>query len=501
MDKYPFLFVVWLGTAFSPALCQLSVSTIFSDHMVLQRHQPVKIWGKGIPELKVKVKFLGRQYFTTIAKDSSWVITMKPSPYQPTPQQLTIESAAQLITLSDILIGDVWFCFGQSNMEFPLERELYFPVEKNTCGDDLLRIYPTDYPGKNIYAQIFSSKILHELAHPPFFKGAWKISDSSTLKPMSAVAYYFGSAIRKMTGIPIGLINVAVGGIPIESLLNPEVLKRKYPLKLRGSWVDNDYLPVWVRQRGIQNIPHATSAPRDSCGPFHPFKPGFVYSSGVSNFFDFPITGLIFYQGESNAQEWDRVQEYRHLVQDMVSDYRQQWKQKKLPFYFVQLSSIDTVNYLSNFWPEFRVEQQKIMAEIPHSGMAVSLDAGEQHNVHPANKKIIGERLARWALKDYYHYKIMASGPQPKMAVFRADHVIIKFKKQSGGLSTQDNLPVKGFTDVHFHPLQGTIKANIILLPVNEKPRFLFYGWQPYYQGNLINRDSLPVSTFKMRVR
>jgi sialate O-acetylesterase len=140
----------------------------------------------------------------------------------------------------------------------------------------------------------------------------------------------------------------------------------------------------------------------DPSGPDHAFKPGFAFDAGIRSLKDLPIKGVIWYQGESNAQETERVQEYAALQELLVRDLRMNWNEPVLPFYYVQLSSIDSIKYRSQLWPQFRDEQRKFMAMIPHSGMAVSHDHGALNDVHPRNKKIIGERLSRWALKNDY---------------------------------------------------------------------------------------------------
>lgn len=502
MVRIFFLICTSLLTRPVTGLGQLALASVFSNNMILQRNQPIPIWGRGVPGEKVTIDFFKKQYTSSVGADSSWIVHLDRMPAVKVPQSMKIVSAAGRITLINIVVGDVWFCFGQSNMEFPLKNEQHFLPQKNNYRDSLMRIFHTDYPGKNIYNQAFSEQVLQALAKPPFFEGNWQMSDEKTLLNMSAVAYYFGSTLRKYTTTPIGLINAAVGGLPVESLISPELLKNKYPQKLSRSWLENDHLPIWVRERGLQNIPIPVHAPGDKHGPYHPFKPGYVYTYGMIDFFKLPIAGLLFYQGESNAQEIDRVLEYKHLVKDMVMDFRQQWKQNNLPFYFVQLSSIDSVKYKSQFWPDFRCEQENIMDLIPHSGMALSWDAGHPSDVHPKNKKIVGERLARWALKDFYHQKISAVGPEPCKAVSRKNDIILRFKHSRGGLITSDGAAVvRGFTDETLNPWPGRISGRTLKFESAGKVSQMRYAWQPYATGNLINRDSLPTSSFKILVQ
>lgn len=170
---------------------------------------------------------------------------------------------------------------------------------------------------------------------------------------MSAVGYYFGKEIMTTQGIPIGLINISIGGAPLESFISKKTLRnsRQFFEKVKGEWLTNDALPVWIRERGSQNISGIKDCPKDENGNNHSYKPGFAYQSGIKPIINLPIKGILCYQGESNAQEVERVNEYGALSVLMVNDFRKKWKQPKLPFYYVQLSSIDTVKYKGHLWP------------------------------------------------------------------------------------------------------------------------------------------------------
>ena len=207
------------------------------------------------------------------------------------------------------------------------------------------------------------------------------------------------------------------------------------------------------------------------------------------------------YQGESNAQELDRVFEYGELTKLLINDYRKIWNQPSLPFYFTQLSSIDTLQYKGHFWPQFRNEQRKIIQLIPYTGMAVTSDVGSKNDVHPTNKKVVGERLALLALSKTYFQSIAYSGPEPISANFRNNKIIITFKLTGGLLQTSDSSILRGFSLDGLYPIAATINKNNIVINTNKKPEFIYYGWQPYTIGNLINQSLLPASTFKIPVK
>nr|WP_294908744.1 sialate O-acetylesterase [uncultured Lacibacter sp.] len=207
------------------------------------------------------------------------------------------------------------------------------------------------------------------------------------------------------------------------------------------------------------------------------------------------MKGVLWYQGETNAEEIERVNEYRSLMKLMIDDYRRQWKQPSMPFYWVQLSSIERP-----LWPMFRDEQRKLLADVKNSGMAVCSDIGSKNDVHPSNKKDVGERLARWALHQTYKRSIVPSGPLPVKAVYKNGQVMISFR-YADDLQTTSQEPLNGFSVDGKTIIAAMISGNKVMIPVKEKPGFVYYGWQPYSDGNLLNAVQLPASTFKLQVQ
>jgi sialate O-acetylesterase len=483
---------------------QIEFAKIFSDNMILQRNKPIKIWGVAKPGSIVEV-FKGKVKKSTITKfDSTWLVVFKAEEANPYPQNIKVKSNSDSSSIKNILIGDVWLCIGQSNMEWPMSKEDHFIQEKSNANINLLRWYNPTYAGKNTYNILFSDAIKANLNTTNFYMGSWQASDSATFKSMSAVAYYFGKKIINDIHIPIGLINLSMGGAAIESFISEEALRssKKFANKIIGNWLYNEALPVWIRERGLQNlgkIDHSIS--QDDLSTNHPFKPGFAFESGIRPIINLPIAGVLCYQGESNAQELDRVFEYGALMQLLIQDYRAKWKQPSLPFYFTQLSSIDTLKYKGHFWPQFRNEQRKIVNEIPYSGMAVTSDFGFKNDVHPTNKKIVGERLALIALSKTYFKNIVYSGPEPSKAIFLKNKIIISFKHTGGLLKTADSNVLHGFSLDGIHDAMATINKQEIIIFTNKKPDNIYYGWQPYSIGNLINKSLLPTSTFKIQVK
>lgn len=484
-------------------MAQLKPAHVFADNMVIQRDKPVCVYGKGIPKKKVEVLFNHKIKTTLVKADSSWKVYFSQQPANSHPQSLFITCERDSIIFNNILIGDVWICLGQSNMEFAMSREMHFKEEIKETNQPLIRLYNTSFSGKYIYGTAYNDSVRHRLNVNDFYSGRWENCDSSTVKPMSAVGYYFAKSIVEKENIPVGLINLSIGGAPLETFIDKEALLKDdlFESKVNGNWLENDHLPKWIRQRGKENLVNHNDGFGDALGLNHAYKPGFAFECGIKPIISFPIKGVIFYQGESNSLEYERVKEYRPLLHLMIDDYRKQWNQPHMPFYWVQLSSIDTIKYASQYWPLFRDEQRKLLNEISYGGMAVSSDIGFKDDVHPTNKKEVGERLANWALYDAYKKNIIPSGPLPLKAKYKNGKVTITFKYVADGLRTSDNKVVRGFSLDGNHKVDATIYHRKIVVNVGRKPDFVYYAWEPFTNANLINATSLPASTFKIKVK
>jgi len=492
------LMLLWVSQAVT---AQFNLAPIFTDNMVLQRDQPIHVWGRGRPEETINITFGGETKTDMVQSDGSWSIYLNPRGADTTGQQLKIQHGAVQYTLKNILMGDIWICLGQSNMEWPLQKEMHYAMEVKKTDQRLLRYFNPTYTGKGVYNETFGDSIVKRLNTDRFYQGQWERSKPKTARDMSAVGYYFGQRILNTTTVPIGLVNLAIGGAPLETFISTESLYEsdKYKGKVANNWLNNDHLPIWVRERGRQNLEGAKSVPTDSLGPNHAYKPGFAYEAGVKPLFQLPIKGIIWYQGESNAQEEERVNEYTDLQALMIDDYRIGWKDPKMPFYWVQLSSIDTVNYDAQLWPQFRNEQRRLLSLISHGGMAVTSDIGAKNDVHPTNKKAVGERLARWALFNTYKREVVPSGPLVKKVEFNKNRLIVTFE-YGEGLASNDGSELRGFSLDGRNPIRAEIQDGKVIIPVQDRPEYLYYGWQSWTQTNLVNSEQLPASTFRMPV-
>lgn len=471
----------------------LKLAPVFTDNMVLQRNKPIKIWGTANPCTKISVWFGGKKQTTTAQSDGKWQILFPKKPADGKKYTVTIENQNKKITLQNIVIGDVWLCSGQSNMEFELKNASTAKQDIPISANSNLRFF--DRKAKfGFPAEAYSQEQLETLNQLRFFNEntAWQESGPATSAEFSAVGYYFGKMLQDSLNIPIGLINNAVGGSPTEAWIDRFTLEHHPRLvDMLYNWAKNDYIHPWCRERTAQNLENAPNPLQR-----HPYHPAYLYESGMEDLVDFPIAGVIWYQGESNAHN---VELHEITFPTLVESWRKAFNNSELPFYYVQLSSMEVGR---ETWGHFRDSQRRLLSVIPHSGMAVSSDFGNRTDVHPVDKKPVGERLARWALADTYNFKIVKSGPLFKNATFVNNKAIIEFT-EADELRTSDGGAVKtvevaGSNKV-FYPadIVRTVRNRLEATSYKvQHPAFVRYGWASFSEGNLVNEAGLPASTF-----
>ncbi len=468
----------------------LKLPNIFSDNMVIQRDRKINIWGIANAKTQVAVQFNHETKKVITNADGSWLVSF-PKMRAGGTYKLSVKNLDTLVSFSNITIGDVWLCSGQSNMAFELKNSLSFSDTIKISNNNQLRLFkmtPVAFTD-NIN---WDENILNEINKLNYFNtDSWHLSELNYISDFSAIAYHFGNQIQERINIPIGLVQNAVGGSPTESWISRDALEND-PLLVDcfNNWQNSDYINPWLRRRAIVNMKKSQKEYQQ-----HPYKPSYLYATGMLPFEHFNFAGVIWYQGESNA---NNVELHEKMLPLLVSD----WRNKKgydFPFYYVQLSSIGTKD--RETWGHFRDSQRRLLKIIPNSGMAVSSDLGNKNDVHPKAKKQVGERLALWALSDYYSFDICKSGPLFRNVVFENNKAIVYFDEATK-LSTTDNKSVSSFElageNKIFYPASATIKDNFVIvksIKVN-KPKFVRYGWDSFSSGNLINQDYLPASTF-----
>lgn len=470
----------------------LQVAPIFDDHMVLQQNTEISVWGKANSKQKVIVSFQSQNKETFADGSGNWRIKLNPlSVGGPFTMQVSGESDENLI-IKDILVGEVWFCSGQSNMEFQLKNEFYGIDELKLSENSKIRLL--NYRGiKSINAEKWDSVSLEKINQLQYFEGKWEECNPETAADFSAIGYYFGKAISDSLNVPVGIIEMAVGGAPLESFFDRKTLEFNAEMvDVLYNWKENDFIMPWCRERAALNL-------AESKNPLqrHPFEPCYIYESGISQFIEFPIRGVIWYQGESNAHN---IEHFKIAFPQLVSSWRNAFENPDLPFYFAQLSSLDRPS-----WPEFRDNQRQLALQIENSGMVVTSDWGDSLDVHPIHKKEIGYRFAQLALAKTYHRDLVFSGPEPVSAFRENGKVEISFNN-AFQLRTSNNaeineLEAAGVEKV-FKPVIGKIEGNKIIIrsPQNELLQ-IRYGWKPFSQGNLVNQEGFPASTFSINIQ
>jgi sialate O-acetylesterase len=501
-----------LGSALArPPRQVLALAEVWQSGMVVQRNQPITLWGRGRPGALVRATFGREQRAAIVQPDSTWVIGLATRPATTTPGSLEVESQAERIVLTDVLVGDVWLCAGQSNMAFPLANDRFARQTLPQAYNPKLRLF-NRLPALTTYNASYKPAELGRLNPRQFYRTAhWKVADSVSARAFSAVGYYAGQLVQQQTGVPIGLIHVAVGGSPLEAWLRPVLVRPSTtPADLgavfSGNWLTNPALEFWCIQRGHENLDSLLrggyAVPHDSLGYNHPFKPGFLYEAALRPLLRLGLAGILWYQGESNALSEARALQHEQLFPQLVAEWRADWKRPDLPIYTCQLSSIGTEKgYHSEYWPLFRDGQRRLAAALPHVGMAVTSDLGHPSDVHPTNKKTVGERLARAMLVQTYHQPLLPA-PLPLRAQRRKGGWVIRVANTGAGLRTADGQAVRGFALGDATGPQTNLAAALngkqVVVSGAGVKKYLYYGWQPFTTANVVNGDGSPLTTFRL---
>ena len=465
----------------------LKMPLLYTDNMVLQREVPLTIQGTANAGDQVTVSIADRQMKTKVGPNGKWSVTLPPLKAGE-PYTLKISTNQKVLQYHNVLAGEVWLCSGQSNMEFMLKQASTARLDIPRAADQELRLYDMKARWRTNAVE-WETTVLDSLNHLQYYKDTeWKECAPETVSDFSAIAYYFGKMLRDSLKVPVGLICNAVGGSPTEAWIDRTSLEYHFPAILKD-WTQNDFIQEWVRGRAALNIKKSVNNRQR-----HPYEPCYLYESGIRPLEQYPIRGIIWYQGESNAQNWEA---HEALFKLLVNAWRKNWNDDCLPFYYVQLSSLDRPS-----WPWFRDSQRRMLNEISDIGMAVSSDHGDSLDVHPTCKQPVGERLARWALNKTYLKDIVPSGPLFRGADVRGEKVYLSFD-YGQGMRSSDGKSLRCFEVAEFEGIYYPATAEVVGEQVKvyskevRNPRYVRYGWQPFTRANLVNRAGLPASTFR----
>jgi sialate O-acetylesterase len=489
-----FTFILSLLPTFASA--ELKMSSIFGDHMVLQQKAPIRVWGWTKPGQDVTVQ-LGRN--STSAKadaDGRFEVALDPMDAGG-PYVMTV-TADEERTFTDVLIGEVWICSGQSNMQWPVSASNDADLEAMTAKFPNLRLITVP--------QVGTQEPQND------FNGDWHICTPDTVPGFSAVGYFFGRQLQQTLDVPVGLIDNAWGGSSAEAWVRRDLLEGK---EIYGPLMDR-----WQNTEATYNHEEAvaryqaalakwqeTKEGRRPRAPGNPLvgqhRPANLYNGVLYPTIGYTIKGVIWYQGESNA---GRAYQYRDLFPLMIQNWRDEWKQGDFPFYWVQLADFraESPEPAASDWAELREAQTMTMSKLPNTGEAVIVDLGEASDIHPKNKQDVAKRLVRWALAKDYGIDIVYRSPLYKSMTVEGNKIVVDFDHVGGGLDTFDVTQLIGFTiaaeDQKFVKASARIVDNDTIEVWSDSvasPVAVRYAWADNPVSNVQNKEGLPLTPFR----
>ena len=493
-----------------PALAEFGLPRVFSSNMVLQRDQANRVWGWGEAGDSVKVTIADQSKKATVGDDGNWTVSLDPMEVGG-PHRLTVAGKDELV-FDNVMIGEVWICSGQSNMQWPVSRS----------NDPDLEIMVAHYPNIRFLSvpQVGTGEPQRD------FQGSWTTCTPQTAAEFSAVGYYFGRQLHQTLGVPVGLIDNAWGGSACEAWIDRKVLEN-----------DGRFTALMEHWKGIERYFSSGQAERDHQGKLAEWeanaaearkkgekappkprlnrgamrgnqRPANIYNGVLHPTIGYGIRGAIWYQGESNAS---RAYQYRDLFPLMIENWRQQWQQGDFPFYWVQLADFRQERDApgESDWAELREAQTMTMSKLPNTGQAVIIDLGEANDIHPTNKLDVAKRLARWALaRDYGFDELARRSPIYQSMTKQDQHINLTFEHVERGLDTFDVNEPRGFTiagaDKVFHHARAQIlggggQRNQIKVwsDAVPDPVAVRYAWADNPVCNVRNLARLPLTPFR----
>ena len=491
--------------AFS-ARAEIKLPAIIGDNMVLQQKQANPIWGWDTPGTEVTVTFAGQTKTAKAGADGKWTVKLDAVPANAQPATIGIKGT-NTRELKNVLVGEVWICSGQSNMQWSV----------NASWDADLEIATAKYPNIRLISvpQVGTQEPQQD------FKGQWVECSPQTVGPFSAVGYFYGRVLHRMLDVPVGLINNAWGGSAAEAWVRRDELEKDARFKvlmentvkteaaMNSEKAKKDYevaLAKWKTQaeeakKAGQPIPRQPGSPQGWLTGNA--RPGNIYNGVLLPTIGYGIKGAIWYQGESNA---GRAYEYGSLFPFMIEHWRKEWKQGDFPFYWVQLADFmaEVPTPGDSAWAELRESQTKTQNAIKNGGQAVIIDLGEANDIHPKNKRDVAERLARLALVKDYGFKLPYRSPEYKSVAIEGNKAVVTLDTFGSTLRTVDVSEVKGFAicgeDKKWvwatAKIVGRDKVEVTAAEV-AKPVAVRYAWANNPVCNLLSIEGLPVTPFR----
>ncbi len=494
-------------------LAKLNVPHFFSDHMVLQRERAAAIWGKADAGTEVTVSFKGKSATAKAGADGKWKAQIETGAADAKGAVLTISAGADKIEIQDVLVGEVWFASGQSNM--------YFTMNRVPAYEDLIK--KSDHPA----LRMFNAPLVTAESDQDDIDGQWQASTPETVPGFSAVAFFFARKLHLELGIPVGVIKSAWGGKPVETFTSREALNTLPGTKALVDAMMTDEssydqakadaaytakLEQWKAMMAAAKGKPAEDRkrlPKKPDVPKRPLltegKPGVLFAAMIHPFAGYTMRGAIWYQGEGNAKAG--AVPYDLTLPLMINDWRKRWADD-FSFYFMQLANYrapSTEPGTPDPWPLVQDRMRLVLGTTPKTGMAIINDVGEANDIHPKNKQDPGERLARWALAKDYGRELIYSGPLFKSSEVKDGAIRVTFDQAGDGLKSRDGGPLKRFeiagADKKWKWADAKIDGkDAVILSSGEvkQPVAVRYAWASNPEGsNLVNSDGLPASVFR----
>jgi sialate O-acetylesterase len=471
------------------ARAELRLPEVFSDNMVLQQGMPVPVWGWADDGEAVTIKFR-RQKITVKAVNLGWRAELR-ALKSGGPEVLSVSSGKQTFQFTNVLVGEVWVCSGQSNMEWPLSAAYQSQADVAAATNGQIRLFKVP---KN------------RLESPTVrIKSAWETLSPRSAEGFSAVGYYFGRALQEARKVPVGLIGTYWGGTPAETWMDRASLELnpRYQAEILDPFAaaSRNWRQATDTYEREKAAAAAAGKPFNKNAPWQPWGGYELYNGMINPLPPFAIKGAIWYQGESNA---GRAHQYRSLFPDMIRCWRRNWGEPDFTFLCVQLAPFKPIkpDPAESDWAELREAQLLATRTLPNVGMAVITDVGEERDIHPRKKQPVGARLALAARALAYGEKIEYSGPAFKSLVVTGDKAILTFDHVGGGLEARDG-ELKGFAvcgpDQKFVWAKAEIRGDKVVVSSPEVPQPIAvrYGWADFPVVNLWNKAGLPASPFR----
>jgi sialate O-acetylesterase len=508
MPRFPIMILALLPLT---ASADVTLAPIFTDHAVLQRNKPVPVWGNAVPGEKVTVTFRDQTVQATADSDGRWMARL--APLKPGAPASLVVSGKNTIKLDDIVVGEVWVCSGQSNMEF---RVWGPPGDTYRVNDADAEVAAANHPLIRHFKveQAVSAEPAHNV------RGAWVTCSPATVGQFTAVGYFFARDMAQKLGVPIGLINSTWGGTPVESWMSDAAIKSDPAFAVVDQrWTDA--LVGWQDKVATYNAAVAAQEKDEAAAkasgperlaqylkdrpwlppppsPTSPEAPGSLFNGMINPLLPYGIRGVLWYQGESNGS---RPKEYHALFAAMITGWRTAWGEGDFPFLWVQLANWKTGDPTGLEWAGLREAQAKTLS-LPNTGMAVAIDVGEPANIHPRNKQEVGRRLALIAGHKVYSLPGAWCGPLYESTERVGPAMRVRLDP-AGDRLVGHGKELTGFTvagaDRHFVPATARIEGSYVVMsaPGVPEPVAVRYAWTDAPEASLFNDAGLPAAPFR----